>query len=381
MNTSPYDVVVIGAGPAGATTARAAARGGLRVLLVDKRAELGAPTQCSGAISASALREAGVPVDDEYICSQVHGFITYDALGTPAVIDYRRYKPDPIGYCVERKRFDRYLARLATQAGADLLLKTTAESLEREGPWMRVCLRRLGRAETVRARVVVGADGVMSQVGKWAGLRTFIKMSELASCLQFVMDRVPTDGLLEIVAGHEWAPGGYTWVFPRGGSLAEVGLGIIRTETTRDARWHLDHFIRDSWMAGRFKEGRILEVTGGGVPLAAPLKKMYADGVILVGDAARHVNPLTGGGLHTALRSGLIAGTFLVESLLAGAPGDDAHLAGYQKRWTTTLGEQLLQLYEIKARIFSEREIATRDRQLFETLANYFAPASPFRKV
>lgn len=381
MERGDYDVVVIGAGPAGATTARAAARGGLRVLLVDKRAELGAPTQCSGAISANALRDAGVPIDDEYICSRVHGFITYDSQGAAAPIDYRQYKPDPIGYCVERKRFDRYLARLATQAGADLFLKTTAESLERQGPWMRVGLRRLGQAETVRARVVVGADGVMSQVGKWAGLRTVVKMSELASCLQFVMDGVATDGLLEIVTGHEWAPGGYTWVFPRGANLAEVGLGIIRTETDRDARWYLDHFIRDSWMAERFKRARILEVTGGGVPLAAPLKKMYADGVILVGDAARQVNPLTGGGLHTALRGGAIAGTFLAETLAGGAPGDEAHLAGYQERWLAVLGHQLSQLYAMKARIFAERDLATRDRQLFETLSGYFAPTSPFRKV
>lgn len=381
MATAPYDVVVIGAGPAGATTARVAARGGLRVLLVDKRAELGAPTQCSGAISANALREGAVPIDDEYICAEVYGFITYDAAGTAVVTDYRQHKPDAIGYCVERKRFDRFLARLATQAGADLLLKTTAESIERDGRWMRVGVRRFGRTETVRGRVVVGADGVISQVGKWAGLRTVIKMSEIAACLQFVMDGVATDGLLEIVSGHEWAPGGYTWVFPRGGNTAEVGLGIVRTETDRDARWYLDHFIRDSWMAGRFKEGRILEVTGGGVPLAAPLKKMYADGVILVGDAARHVNPLTGGGLHTALRGGLIAGSFLAETLSAGAGGDETHLAGYQERWLAALGHQLLRLYKLKERIFAERDIVTRDRQLFETLAGYFAPTSPFRKL
>lgn len=381
MSTLTYDVVVIGSGPAGATTARVAAARGLRVLLADKKAELGTPTQCSGAISANALRESEVPIEDEYICTPVHGFITYDTHGAATVIDYRTYKSEAIGYCVERKRFDRYLTRLAEQAGAEVWLKTVAGGMRRAGEWMEVDLRRFGTPQTVRARVVVGADGVMSQVGKWAGLRTLIKMSELASCLQFVMDRVATDGLLEIVAGHEWAPGGYAWVFPRGGTTAEVGLGIIRTETDRDARWYLDHFLRDSWMADRFKDGRILEVTGGGVPLAAPLKKMYADGVILVGDAARHVNPLTGGGLHTALRGGVIAGTFLAETLAAGAPGDEAHLAGYQEAWLAALGNQLWRLYDIKERIFAERDIPTQDRMLYETLSGYFAPTSEFRKI
>jgi len=194
MTALTYDVLVIGSGPAGAATARAAARGGLRVLLVDKKAELGTPTQCSGAISANALHEADTPIDDEYICAPVCGFKTYDTHGEAVVVDYRAHRPDPIGYCVERKRFDRYLTRLAERAGAEVWLKTTAVSIAREGEWMAARLRRLGAAETVRARVVVGADGVMSQVGKWAGLRTFVKMSELASCLQFVMDNVATDG-------------------------------------------------------------------------------------------------------------------------------------------------------------------------------------------
>jgi digeranylgeranylglycerophospholipid reductase len=116
--------------------------------------------------------------------------------------------------------------------------------------------------------------------------------------LQFVVDGVETNGLLEIVAGQEWAPGGYAWLFPKGHGYAEVGLGVARTMTDHDARWHLDHFMRNSFMAERLKNARILEVQGGGVPLAAPLRQPYADYVLLVGDAARHVNPITGGGIH-----------------------------------------------------------------------------------
>src|SRR5690606_26794349 len=104
-------------------------------------------------------------------------------------------------------------------------------------------------------------------------------------------------------------------------------------------------------------------------------------GVILVGDAARQVNPITGGGLHTALRGGVIAGAFLAETIASRAPTDETQLAGYQQRWLDALGHQLWRLYEIKTAIFAEREIATRDRRLFETLSGYFAPTSEFRKV
>ena len=174
-------------------------------------------------------------------------------------------------------------------------------------------LRKFNREITLRTQVLVGADGLQSQVGKWAGLHTHIKMTELASCLQFVVDGVETDGLLEIITGHEWAPGGYAWVFPKGHGYAEVGLGVIRTMTLENAQWHLDHFIRNSFLRDRLRNARILEVHGGGVPLAAPLRTQYAANLILVGDAARHVNPITGGGIHTALTGGLIAGDFLAD--------------------------------------------------------------------
>lgn len=382
-----YDVVVVGSGPAGATTARVAAERGLRVLMVDKKQELGAPIQCSGAVSAHALRDTNVAPSDEFIASPIYGFAVYDAEGGATIVDYRElkagvYQHTPLGYVVDRRRFDRHLATLAERAGADVWLKTEALNHSPQGDgFTEVSLKRLGQTLSVRARVIVGADGVQSQVGKWAGLRTHLKLSELASCLQLIVDRVDTSGLLEIVAGHEWAPGGYAWIFPKGYGYAEVGLGIIRTVTDKDARWHLDHFMQHSFLAGRLKDCRTLEVQGGGVPLAAPLKRQYADHILLVGDAARHVNPITGGGIHTALRGGMIAGAFLSDFLATGQPPIAAALAGFQQRWMDELGHAMWKLYDIKTKIFRERNIAQRDAMLYQTLAGYFRPDSEFRKV
>jgi len=381
-----FDVIVIGSGPAGATTARIAAERGLRVLLVDKKQELGAPIQCSGAVSAHALGDTGVQPDDEYIATPIYGFKVYDANGAAETLDYRTLKPgeynrSPLGYVVDRRRFDRYLTALAERAGVEVWLKTEALEYHANGDGTaNVLMKKFGQELTIRARVIVGADGLQSRVGKWAGLRTHIRLAELASCLQFVMDRVDTDGLLEIITGHEWAPGGYAWIFPRGRGYAEVGLGVARTLTGKDARWHLEHFIRHSFLAERLKDARVLEVQGGGVPLAAPLKQQYADNVILVGDAARHVNPITGGGIHTALRCGQIAGNFLGDFLPAGLPPDAENLAEYQRRWMKELGEAMWKLYRLKREIFRQ-PTAERDRMLYQTLAQYFSPQSEFRKV
>ena len=112
-----YDLVVIGSGPAGATAARYASEKGLKVLLIDKRQELGAPVQCSGAVSAHGLSEVNVEPDSEFVLTPIHGFIVYNSDGGSVRLDYRELKPDmyldsPLGYVVDRRRFDRALGSM-----------------------------------------------------------------------------------------------------------------------------------------------------------------------------------------------------------------------------------------------------------------------------
>jgi len=391
MSNPTYDLVIVGSGPAGATTARVAAERGLRVLLVDKRQELGAPIQCSGALSRHALEEAGVDPDEEFIHEAIYGFAIYDEAGDRTLIDYRELKPEdygatpdkkPLGYVVDRRRFDRHLMTMAQNAGVEVRLKTEGLGYAPNGSeCCEVQLRQFNRRASVRTKVLVGADGLQSQVGKWAGLRTHIKLTELASCLQFIVDGVETEGLLEIITGHRWAPGGYAWVFPKGHGYAEVGLGVIRTETDKTAQWHLDYFMEHAFMRDRFRQARILEIQGGGVPLAAPQRVQYADNLILVGDAARHVNPITGGGIHTALSGGVIAGTFLADLLDEGIIPSKSNLKGYQDRWLKSQGEKMWELYRIKTDIFKEKNLQCRNSRLYETMAGYFSPDSTFKKI
>ena len=139
MSTSQYDLVIIGSGPAGATTARFAAEQGLKVLLVDKRQELGAPIQCSGAVSRHALEEVGVAPEEEFIHEPIYGFGIYNEKGEKKTIDYRQLKAEeygqeegkkPLGYVVDRRRFDRYLMTQAERAGVEVWLKTEGLSYQ-----------------------------------------------------------------------------------------------------------------------------------------------------------------------------------------------------------------------------------------------------------
>lgn len=391
MPTLDYDIVVIGSGPAGATTARIAAERGLSVLLIDKKQELGAPIQCSGAVSRHALEEVNIEPDAEFIHEAIYGFGIYNQIGDKTTIDYRQLKGEeygpedgkkPLGYVVDRRRFDRYLMTQAERAGVEVWLKTEGLGYEPNGQdSCTLQVRKFNKDISLKTRVVIGADGLQSQVGKWAGMRTHIKMTELASCLQFIVDQVETDGLLEIITGHEWAPGGYAWVFPKGHGYAEIGLGVIRTMTEQNAQWYLDKFMQQSFFKERFKNSRTLEIQGGGVPLAAPLRTQYADNLILVGDAARHVNPITGGGIHTALSGGWIAGNFLADLIQKEQAPTAANLKGYQDSWLEKLGNKMWKLYDVKTDIFKRDDIATRDEMLYETMSSYFSPDSEYKKI
>ena len=384
-----FDIVIIGSGPAGATVARIAAGNKLKVLLIDKKQELGAPVQCSGALSGHALENAGLQASDEFINEEIYGFSVFNSAGEATVLDYRNLKSDvygvnkkALGYVVDRRRFDRYLMTQAERAGAEVWLKT--EGLNYQPQPDGTCLiemRRFNEHITVQAQILVGADGLQSQVGKWAGLHTHIKLNELASCLQFITDRVETNGLLEIITGDQWAPGGYAWIFPKGHGYAEIGIGVIRSATVKNPQWYLDQLIHTSFLKERFKHVRILEIQGGGVPLAAPLVKQYADNLILVGDAARHINPITGGGIHTALSGGKIAAEFISGIIKNKIRPSNENLKGYHDRWLKELGDKMWKLYEIKNTIFKTKDIQVRDELLFNTMSEYFSPDSEYKKI
>ena len=135
------------------------------------------------------------------------------------------------------------------------------------------------------------------------------------------------------------------------------------------------------FLAGRFAGARVLEVQGGGVPLAAPLTTQFADRMILVGDAARHVNPITGGGIHTALSGGRIAAAFLAEAIRAGETFTPAVTERYQDAWLEALGEKMWQLYREKSSIFREDDIPSRNARLYATMSGYFSPRSEYKKI
>lgn len=300
---SEYDVIIIGAGPGGSVAARTAADK-CDVLLIEKRQEIGAPVRCGEAVHKRDLLNFVQP-NKKWISSDIRGYRIFAPDGTTLTLSTEAMGiDDDLVYVLERKIFDRELAKDAARAGADVLVRTRATGLMFEDGRVRgVKIKRLGEDFEVRSQVVIGADGVESQVGRWAGIDTTLALEDAGTCAQYLMTNVDVTEFCDIYIGS-LAAGGYAWFFPKGETLANVGIGMQASRL--NGRSSIDYL--NEFVSKQFPEGQQLELVVGCVPLSDALKTAICDGLMLVGDAARHCDPLTGGGIITAMEGGKIAG-------------------------------------------------------------------------
>jgi len=336
MNEERYDVVVVGAGPAGSVTARTAAEKGLDVLLIERNQEIGLPVKCAEGVSKDL--ERFVEIDPRWISTAIRGITTYGPDGTEVKLTVEG--SDAAGYVLERRLFDKALAHKAARAGANVRVKTQAYDLIREDGYAKgVYVNAAGEEMRIRADVVVGADGVESRVGQWAGIDTRLPLADVSTCAQFLMTDIDVnEDYCEIFFGQDIAPGGYLWAFPKGKRTANVGLGI-----GGDFSGNNGHYVSDylrTFVNKRFPDGKILAEIYGAVPLSGPVYETVANGLILVGDAARHVQPITGGGIIQAMQGGAIAGDVIAKAVRENNVSKK-RLREYEKRWKREFGKVL----------------------------------------
>ena len=337
------DLVVVGAGPAGSMTAKAAAEAGLKVVMLEKRQEIGDPVRCAEGVSKGSLKKLVDP-DPSWISAEVKGARIRAPDGTEIVISEDRAGAE-VGYVLERKVFDRALAQRAAEAGAKVMVKTRALGLLWEdGVPAGVSAQFIGERFKIEAPLVIGADGVESKVGRWAGIDTALKPEDIETCAQFlVQDDEIDDDYCEFYLGNYIAPGGYVWSFPKGRGIANVGIGVLGSKADPGMPMRL---LRE-FMKARFPDGKVLEVVVGGVPVSGPIERTVADGIILVGDAARQSDPITGGGIINAMAAGVMAGEIAADLVPKGEV-DSGSLQVYEKRWRETIGKHISRNFAVK---------------------------------
>jgi len=312
-------VVVVGAGPAGSSTARYAARRGLRVLLLEKRREVGIPVQC-GEFMAENHEVSGIfPLADNlgelYEVPSSTRQLTFHTIRVFSPSG-RSWEIPFDGYTVRRDQMDQALADQAVTAGAEIWTHTRAQKIEGDSI-------KTDRG-TVSAKVIVGADGPMSMVARHAGLPPAGELAPAITC--DVEGEFPP--VVDLYFGPV-APGGYAWVIPKRGT-ANVGLGI-KNGTGQKVTHLLEGFLRaHQWKVSGW--------TGGWVPSSGPAKATVSGNILLVGDAAGHVMATNGGGINLAMLCGRIAGECAADTILEGTP-----LTRYETEWRRVCEGPLLE--------------------------------------
>ncbi len=337
-----YDVIVVGAGPAGSMAARFAAEKGVSVLMLEKDRDVGYPVRCGEAISKAGVEEF-IPSDKTWIKSYINKFSLNAPDGTEVIIEFNE-----AGYVLERRIFDYELAKTAAKAGAEILTRAYVNDLIfKDGKVSGVKFEYRGEQKEINAKIVIAADGVESRVGRWAGLKTHIDFRDMECCTQITAANIEADqNALYFYFGKDVAPGGYFWVFPKGDKTANIGLGVGgMVGKTKSALSYLNEF-----MEKHYPGAPVLTCIAGGVPSAITLDKISAPGIALVGDAARQVNPLSGGGIASGMIGGSIAGRIAGEAVNM---KNLDHILTYDKAWRDRLGKRHETFNRIKNGIYN----------------------------
>jgi digeranylgeranylglycerophospholipid reductase len=327
-----FDCIIVGAGPAGSLAAKTLAESGAEVLLLEKHPRIGEPLACAEAISFSGLSRMVTP-DPEWINTRIHRAL----LVSPSHKELLLRHPDA-GFVLNRRIFETRLAEQASSRGACIRLNSCAVGLlngKRDG-FCGVKVSENGAIKEYGAKVIIGADGVESWVARWAGMDSSVPLGRMESCAQYRLGDVDVEpDRLEFHLGRSLAPGGYAWVFPKGKDKANVGLAVTPDLAGRNAQEFLDEFVKK-----RFPQYRILESHMGGVPCYDKNLSLVKKNVLLVGDAGRLVDSLSGAGIANALLSGRIAGEVVSRFLKNGKPSF-AGLKKYEDRFMKEKGGEL----------------------------------------
>jgi geranylgeranyl reductase family protein len=306
-----HDVIVVGAGPAGATLAYELAKRGIGVLVLEKE-KLPRYKCCAGGVTSKAAKLLNFDI------SEVVEDVIYEAnftfnLGS----SYLGQHSQPLIYTVMRDAFDYFLVQKAQQLGTVLMDGQKVTQVQVSGDWVEISI-----ADNIfRSRLVVGADGAYSVVARELGMG---RSMEYATGIESEIV-VPEEELAKWKSRAQidlgCIPGGYAWVFPKRNHLS-VGVGCLASKA-RDLHAHHQKFL-NSLNIGSYT---IARSSSHLIPTCTKGSLVWQDKALLLGDAAGLTDPLTGEGIYNAIQSAQLAAPVIENSLLRGKVG----LQGYQE--------------------------------------------------
>ncbi len=308
LNERVVDILIIGAGPAGLSASiEASKKGEVEVLIVEKENKL-AKKPCGEAVSAATLRDLEVKPDRNIVRNEIRGVLVFAPNGKDYVEISSRMGE---GYIINKRALLETLAIRARRNGALLWINSPVVDykVNEKGFVEDVIISKRGELIRVKPKIVIACDGIGSKIGRAFFRR---KEYEVIPTAQYILNDVELidKHVLEIRVGTRIAPGGYLWIFPREEEKVGIGAGV-RGDIPRR---YIDKFIEENFE--RFKRSVELEFGVSAVPISGQVKERVKGNVMLCGDAAGQVIPLTGGGIHSASIAGKIAGRIAREAIV-----------------------------------------------------------------
>ncbi len=269
-NTKQYDIVVVGAGPTGSTFARIVASNGLSVLLLERKSRIGIPVRCGEGVMGSSLHLFHEP-RTEWISATVDKLCFVAPNGTSTTINFQEK-----GYILNRNVFDNDLAILAKDEGATVVTNAYVNGLLFENDKV-AGVKGICNSEQfeIKSKLVIGADGVESRIGRMAGINTKLNLNDIDSGYQKTISGIKVQNdVCSFYVSNKLASDGYIWIFPKGKDTANIGIGIPGKSAINceSAKKRLNKFI-DS----KYQNYKVESITVGGIPLSKPIKQMVRD--------------------------------------------------------------------------------------------------------
>jgi len=354
-----YDVVVVGAGPGGSTAARFCAKAGLKTLLIEKE-NMPRYKACGGCLSLKTIDFLDLDLSP-VLENTIYGVRFSHRMKDPFSIASK----EPVAFMVMRDRFDHFLVSKALEEGSGFLEGVKVIRAEEKRDGMEVVL---SQGEKIHAEYLIGADGSESMVAKSLSLVPS-KGSGVGveSEIPYESTRgFPKEELQRIHLNFGGVPNGYGWVFPKEEGLS-IGIGGMFTDGARmNPRKYFDEFLKG---LNYILEEKVKKVVGHSLPCFYDEEQKVAKGrVLLVGDAARLMDPLLGEGIYYALRSGRLA----AEAILYSKENGSLPSSRYQSAIHDQISENLKWALRFSRFVFRFTPLAYRTLTHYPELAEVY---------
>jgi len=340
LTGSKYDVILVGGGPGGLSSAVYLSKKGLKVKVFEKKKLLGKPVRCGEYFPVKEEMVRLLPrvkcidiidAPDDSVDSKCKSIRLVSPRGHEFEFPFA-------AYILDRHVFESHLGDIARSNGADIDVGVQAHFYpDEDGGWVGPT-----REQADHGEIIIAADGYPSETAERAGLpeREYAGPYAVATNIEYLMTDLDVEqDVAEMYMDPGYSAGGYGWIIPKGHGRANVGIGIREPYVRRN--WQIRELLagfidKNKVAAQRLRGGQKASLIGDSLPVDGPLARTYTDRVMAVGDAAGMVMPTNGGGIQTAMITGRLAGEAAVRYFEEKTP-----LSSYEEAWKDQIGLEM----------------------------------------